>query len=662
MTRRLISGAIALILMLAPLIASSRSLAQAPDYPLENANLLPFLPGPASYSSPTVFKDPGRNCSEGLANCLDNRAQPFFARSPDRLSALPQSVISAGFRALGAESDPFALFEPYVVFDEARAAQAVGIGDLNGDGRNDVVVSSGGLENALYVYTQTLTGTLATPITYTTGLQPDVLVIGDLNNDNRDDLAVAHLAEDTLGVYLQNTAGALDSPAIYPTGDGPNALAIGDLNGDGLEDLAVSHWFTATIGIFTQTPGGVLAPMSSHAAPLAGWDDLAVGDLNGDGRSDLAKLNGQFVDNPTLSIWLQTDLGSLDPPLSHDLEGVVGNGLAVADVNSDGRSDAVFSQGGNRPFSELTVITQTLTGALGISMTYTAYDTPESVEIADLNLDGRLDVAVAHGGWAAVSVYLQGADGQLEPFDLYELPAPGAAHFGPRALAIGDLNSDGLPDIAIADQVNGLVILYHRPALQLLYMPFSATDFAETPTPVLDDFSDPDSGWPIIRSVLADFIYQDGEYRMANKVPYTAALVTAQHNLRDLDLTVSGRNVGGVDGAYGIGFGFLDNPPVPTYFAFIVWPDFQEWNLIHFTEGQFAAVFWGVSSAIETGNTPNRLRVLRQGDFFSLTINWVPVFSANYPTYSGARLTGLVQAPLDIGHDARFDDYELRSP
>jgi hypothetical protein len=76
--------------------------------------------------------------------------------------------------------------------------------------------------------------------------------------------------------------------------------------------------------------------------------------------------------------------------------------------------------------------------------------------VADVNLDGRKDVVVVHGGWSEVGVYLQKPDGTLAP----EVTMPSS--YGQAALAVGDVNGDGKPDIVTADQ-QALVIFYHLP-------------------------------------------------------------------------------------------------------------------------------------------------------------------------------------------------------
>jgi hypothetical protein len=489
------------------------------------------------------------------------------------------------------------------------------------------------------------------------------LAVGDLNSDGLDDVAVVNRLEDSIGVFLQQPSGFLDPAVKYPTGSGPDSLSVDDLNSDGRRDVIVTHTGDETIAVFLQEITGTLASPAYYAAPLSGWSDLATGDFNHDGKQDAAKLNGQFSANSTLSIYVQNLVGGFDPATPIELVDVVGNGLAAADLDGDGLDDLALSHGGNRPFATLRQISTTISATIGITETYPAYDVPETLVAADVNLDGLEDVLALHGGWSSLSVFPQDSTGLLLPYQLYNLPAPGAAHYGPRALAVGDLNSDGLPDAAVADSNQGLILLYHRKDSNLQFFPFASLPTILSEIPVFDDFSDPESGWPIILSVYADFTYQEDEYQITNHRDYLAAFATAGHRLVDLDVAADGHRSGALAGGYGIAFGFTDSVPVTEYYALVVWPDYQEWNLIRFRfEEGFKALFWGISSDIATGEGVNRLRVRRQGDEIALWVNGIQVFGSSYPTYSGSRLIGFLQTPLEIGHDARYDNYELTAP
>ncbi|MCL4872140.1 MAG: PKD domain-containing protein [Anaerolineae bacterium] len=359
--------------------------------------------------------------------------------------------------------------------------RTVGFADLNSDGRTDAAVGqipSG--EDIMNVLLQEADGSLGPPTLYSTGDRPRTLAVGDFDNNGRQDVVLGNADDHIISVFFQQADGTMGWRPTYATDDTPDAVATGDLNNNCLDDIAVSHWNASNIRTFIQQPNGTLQS-TSYPSPEAGRDDIDTGDVNHDGLTDIVKMNGQGI-NPDLSVYLQTTDGTFDGPFSYSLAGnYSGDGVAVGDVTGDGLNDVVMAYGGNSPYSKLAVFAQTPDGVLSLAATYDAYDIPEPVEIADVNLDGRLDVVVAHGGWFEIGVFLQQADGTLAPYELY--PVPYASHYYPQALDVGDINHDGAPDVGLADYNNGLIVLYnHMPAFT---MELALRRFIEMPGDIL---------------------------------------------------------------------------------------------------------------------------------------------------------------------------------
>ena len=122
---------------------------------------------------------------------------------------------------------------------------SVAVGDVNGDGLDDVVVTAGGNTPDAYlnVFLQGAGGLAATPTTYPAYHLPSAVAIADITHDGREDVVVAHDGWRTLSVYTQNATGTLDSYVVatipYSSRYRPNALALADFNGDGGLDAAV---------------------------------------------------------------------------------------------------------------------------------------------------------------------------------------------------------------------------------------------------------------------------------------------------------------------------------------------------------------------------------------------------------------------------------------
>lgn len=358
---------------------------------------------------------------------------------------------------------PPTLFLPAQSFAlvEQPDAQAVGIGDFNHDGRADVAVTSGtGSQNFLYVFLQGANRRLQQPEPYPADVRPEALAVGDLNGDGRDDIAVASAFDNQVSVYLQTADGKLADRKQYAAQQGPDAIAVADVNQDGLDDVIVSHWNHPSVGVLIQQTDGTLADMLLYAVPQAGRDDIDIGDVNGDGLPDVVKMNGQGT-SPDLSVLLQTTSATLELPISYHLSGdSYKSGLAVGDLTGDGKADVVVTHYGDATDPsryKVSLFKQQQDGSLLLVQSLLADTRMQPIEIADVNGDGRNDAITA--GETHMQVYQQLSDGTLAPYQEYQMPY--ASYLHPQALDVGDINSDGLPDVVIAANGPGLVVLYH---------------------------------------------------------------------------------------------------------------------------------------------------------------------------------------------------------
>jgi hypothetical protein len=356
-------------------------------------------------------------------------------------------------------------FQPYQATAVGSWPAAVAIGDVTGDGRSDVVMTTHfyfdpANDYRVWVFAQQPDGSLATPVSYATagsytnGL--DSVAAGDLTGDGLNDVVVG-LTGLGVQVFPQLPTGALGEPTLYATADG-RLIRLGHLDGDGHLDVAAIGWGTNTVSVLRgDGSGGLLAPVQ-YPAQHAGYDDLEVGDVSGDGRDDIVVMSGHSYAVPHVSVLAQLSGGGFAPAAEYRVgTNVNTNGIGIGDVTGDGRNDVIASYGGNRPSSFVAVFAQSAGGVLAAPNSYPSYDIPESVEVADFNLDGRQDALTLHGGWQRAGLYSGQAGGSLAAEELYALPY--ASHYEGHGLAVGDVNGDGSPDVALADYNNGLVVL-----------------------------------------------------------------------------------------------------------------------------------------------------------------------------------------------------------
>src|SRR6266571_4219326 len=91
---------------------------------------------------------------------------------------------------------------------------------------------------------------------FATGTGPYWAAIGDLNGDGKLDLVVSNFNANTVSVLLGNGAGGFGAKTDFTTGANPYSVAIGDLNGDGKPDLAVANFSSSTVSVLLGNGAG----------------------------------------------------------------------------------------------------------------------------------------------------------------------------------------------------------------------------------------------------------------------------------------------------------------------------------------------------------------------------------------------------------------------
>lgn len=352
-------------------------------------------------------------------------------------------------------------FSPATNFAVGTNPIAIAVGDLNGDGKLDLAVANQ-CSHDVSILLGTGTGSFeeAPTVALEGGCDLFSVAIGDLNGDGILDLVVPNGNVLTL---LGTGTGTFGTAMNVPVGGIPVAVAIGDFNGDGIPDLAVADQLSQLVTIHLGTGDGSYLDVGElHAvgSPTA----IAIGDFNGDGKLDLAvPVQGGAVvillGDGTGSFGSFTDFFLADDPGSPGVPSNPGFSVGIADLNGDGKLDlAVMSQNTNI----VSVLLGTGTGSFSAATGFPVGGTPVAfgaIAIGDLNGDGKLDLAVTDGE-SNVSILLGTGTGSFEPFTSV------SAGTSPSAVAIGDFNQDGKPDLAVANyDSNNVSILLNMTAL-----------------------------------------------------------------------------------------------------------------------------------------------------------------------------------------------------
>ena len=365
----------------------------------------------------------------------------------------------AGLVALPTAANAATLFQPYVMYKPDSRAANVAVGDVTGDGRPDVVLTSDydfnpATDYSLWIYPQGADGTLGSPNQVKTqAAYGSDMVVGLADLDEDGDLDAAVTTEAGVEIYEQGAAGLAYTWTV-PIEEAHD-LELADVSGDGLADLVVNG--KNGVEVWWQINGDFMWAPTGRLLGAEAWDtDVEVADVTGDNRPDVVTANGNGIE-----VRAQSADQSFSAPVGYASGGpdpiwANVNGLAVGDIDGDGRADVHVSVGGNSPNSWVVTRYQREDGTLGNPVVRQSYDIPEALEVADVTGDGRGDLVVVHGGWNQVGVY-DSTPGTNSTEQLYAASIDNGVDLG--ALAVGDVSGDGRADVAVADSNHGLVLL-----------------------------------------------------------------------------------------------------------------------------------------------------------------------------------------------------------
>ncbi len=380
--------------------------------------------------------------------------------------------------------------------DDGRLdANALAVGDLNGDGLTDVALL--GDNGAVYFLAQQPDHTLAEPQKISYSGTPKAVQILDLDGDGKEDLLLVDFDSPTPYRFRLQTATGQLGPEIYFKSQPIRSFTMDKLAGDNTNYVVsiVQATGRAEVSQFTRKPGELLSGTLRHGQfqilPLSKTDTASRGvqwaDVNGDGREDLLVAE---PDTGQLSVYLQQPDGTLAAPKKFpSLAGV--SQIAVSDWNGDGHPEIFllskdenavgttqFDKDGHLPFPTVipldgkplvmtagvlkpgskpalavivdkdgarSLVIRTADGKTkSQKLSDTFKSNPVSLSIADVNQDGLPDL-VALIPYEKIKVMLQKADGN---FDEIDVDPPGGAMEQPWMVS-ADLEGKGKPELLL---------------------------------------------------------------------------------------------------------------------------------------------------------------------------------------------------------------------
>lgn len=275
------------------------------------------------------------------------------------------------------------------------------------------------------------------------------VVVADFNGDGQPDVAIplsyGGNPPGAVGIYQHQPVSGKDYAARvdFPFGGDPYAILAQELNGDGWADLVTSDPRFATVRVLLNSADGSAIFGAVQSLPAIRVTQVAAADMNGDGLPDLIIAARPLL----LSLQDSSAPGTFDAPLNlfSSPGGNIFRSLAVSDLNGDGTPDiAVADDDG----VHLLFVTSS-TGTPTIANTSTVYMNARpgefgAVAVADVNIDGLDDLVIADPGGGSLAVLQQSGAvaGDFLPASTFELPAAAGL-----SVVVADLNGDSYPDI-----------------------------------------------------------------------------------------------------------------------------------------------------------------------------------------------------------------------
>ena len=295
------------------------------------------------------------------------------------------------------------------------------------------------------------------PGSFTLPVGGGALVIGDLNRDGKPDIITSR---GQATVYLGDGRGRFNQPAGSPfaAGDNPSDFTLGDFNEDGRLDIAVANHETSYSTLLLGDGKGGLAPPLQIPVPSRPHPHgVAAGDFNGDRHLDLAVES--WEENTVLVFHGNGKAGFAGEPRRLAVGRMPYHKLRAGDLNNDGKDDLVTT---NAESGSVSIMCADRNGVLQQAKEIAVPRSPFAVAIGDVNGDRYPDLAIAHrkGGvdpnldW--LTVLIGKGDCSFAPSPESPLK-PGES---PTAVAIGDFDGDGIGDIATANMGSDNVTLF----------------------------------------------------------------------------------------------------------------------------------------------------------------------------------------------------------
>lgn len=350
--------------------------------------------------------------------------------------------------------------------------------DIDNDGKSDIITTNLNSNSVSILRNTSSNGipSLAAKIDLAVGTQPYSLAVGDLDNDGKFEIITAAASSNTISIWQNNTTNStleFNTRSEFRTGSTPKSVSVGDLDGDGKLDIAVANSTSNSVSVFLNTSkkGSINLTLKVDYVVGNSPNFVTISDIDGDGKLDIITSNNSSNSvsilknttiNGTFSLSTKTDFTTGSQPAA----------LCICDLNNDNKPDIAVTNTGSNSISLFRNVSSN--GIINFikDQEISTGTNPVSISASDFDGDSQPDLVVANLNTNSISILRNTNSSNIISFNN---KIDFSTSNNPYSVISGDIDGDGLPDIATANYNSNTVSILKNTPIDLL--PVTITNF-----------------------------------------------------------------------------------------------------------------------------------------------------------------------------------------